>query len=300
MYVDIAGIPQWIQIEMKAPRNPVLLLVHGGPGAPTGFASSAWQPWLQYFTLVHWDQRGAGLTFARNGTEGSNPMTFDQIVSDGIGIAEFLRTHLEHQQTFLLGHSWGSSIAVHMVKRRPDLFAAFAGTGLLVNFERNEQLNYRRELTQARQSHHQEAITALTELGPPPYEGPQSIKILRDWADKLTDGAGDAPHPVLAPPADLSAEKRDAMIRGFIFSCSVLFRDLCRIDLPSLGPDFDVPMFCLMDSHDQQTPIELAERYFEMIKAPRKDFVRFEGCHHFVHMNRPGEFLDDLVRLLLW
>lgn len=298
MYIDIEGIPQWIQIEGDNPQNPVLLLIHGGPGGSTRFASAAWGSWQQHFTLVHWDQRGAGLTFRESGPERSEPMTFDQIVVDGIRVAEFLRRQLGHQQIFILGHSWGSAIAVHMVKRRPDLFAAFAGTGLLVNFGRNEQINYQRTLLQARQSNNETAIAALKKIGPPLYRDPNNIRILRDWSDQLTLGTGDAPQPKVKPSGDFSIKDREAMMNGFIFSITALYGHLCDIDLPSLGRDFEIPMFCLMGTHDQQTSIELAERYFETINAPRKEFVRFEGCHHFVHMNRPQEFLAALVRLL--
>jgi pimeloyl-ACP methyl ester carboxylesterase len=42
--------------------------------------------------------------------------------------------------------------------------------------------------------------------------------------------------------------------------------------------------------------MELAERYFDDIAAPHKEFVRLEGCHHFVVMNRPADFLRELVQ----
>lgn len=298
MYVEIAGIPQWIQIESDAPGKPVLLLVHGGPGASTRFASAAWRGWREHFTLVHWDQRGAGLTFAQNGPENSAPMSFEQIVSDGVEVVEFLHGHLGSPPIYLLGHSWGSAVAAHMAKRRPELFAALMVTGLLVNSRQNEQANYRRELAQAQRSRNQAAIDALLAIGPLPWDDPGRLKVLREWADKLTDGTGDPPHPAVKPPADFSAGDGRAMARGFEFSVAALFSELCGIDLPALGPDFELPVFCLMGTHDQQTPIELAERYFDTLDAPRKEFVRFEGCHHFVHMNRPEAFLEALVGLV--
>lgn len=87
-------------------------------------------------------------------------------------------------------------------------------------------------------------------------------------------------------PAD-STEDREVMIRSFEFSVAVLIRDLCDIDLLSVGSDFEVPVLCL-GSYNQETPIELAERYFATINTPRKAFVCFEGCHHFVHRPVPG------------
>ncbi len=298
MFITIGNIQQWIQIETNDPTNPALLIVHGGPGASTRFASAAWQHWRDHFTLVHWDQRGSGRTFAHNGPGGCAPMRFEQIVSDGIAVVEFLQAHLQQARVFVLGHSWGSAIAVHMVKRRPELFGAFIGTGLLVNFVQNEQANYERELAQARAANHREALDALLAIEQPPHANPHNIKVLRDWADKLTEGSGDSPQPRVKPAADFSAEDGKAMLQGFQFSATSMYRDLCAVDLPALGFEFDVPMFCLMGTHDQQTPIELAERYFDTIRAPNKAFVRFDGCHHFVHVNRPEDFLAELIRLL--
>lgn len=67
------------------------------------------------------------------------------------------------------------------------------------------------------------------------------------------------------------------------------------VDLPSLGLTFDIPFFIFHGSCDQATPIELAEEYFAAIEAPHKEFVRFERCHHFVVMNRPQDFLRELI-----
>ena len=295
MYVDIAGIPQWVQIEEGAPHSPIILLVHGGPGASTTFASEAWRSWRNHFTLVHWDQRGAGRTLAKNGEALSKPMSFEQIVMDGIEVAEYLCKHLLVEKILLLGHSWGSAVAVNMVMRRPELFAAFVGTGMLVNFAENEKYNYRSLLSKAMSTGNEEARLALAEIGPPPYTDMAHLSVLREWSDKLIEGKGDALYPSVMPPADFSPEDRENIGKGFMFSAQQLFGDLCRVDLSSLGFEFKVPMFCLMGTHDQQTSFELAERYFEQIEAPYKEVVGFEGCHHFVHMNCPEAFLDKLI-----
>ncbi|WP_317932758.1 alpha/beta hydrolase [Halioxenophilus sp. WMMB6] len=299
MYVNIAGMPQWLQIEMQSADNPVLLLIHGGPGASTRFASSAWQAWKQYFTLVHWDQRGTGLTLAQNGPELSYPMSFNQIVEDGIAVAEYLRDHLPNRPLVLLGHSWGSAVAVAMCARRPELFSAFVGTGLLVNYDENEEINHRKELQAAERAGNIEALAALTEIGPPPFHDVEQLMVLRQWGDKLCQGTGDTPYPQVMPPSDFTATDRELIQQGMLFSAQSLFNELCAIDLPQLGLEFNIPMFCLMGGSDQQTDFELAEHYFESIQAPHKEVVAFAGCHHFVHMNRPDAFLEVMVNRVL-
>ena len=93
----------------------------------------------------------------------------------------------------------------------------------------------------------------------------------------------------------MTPEDLQAVGAGFAFSTAALYRDLCAVDLPAIGTNFSIPMFIFMGTHDPWTPIAPAEAYFQAIEAPQKAFVRFEGCHHFVHMNRPAGFLEALV-----
>src|SRR6201986_2883821 len=67
-YVEIGGVEQWITIRGEDRGNPVLLFLHGGPGDATNpWGYAGFRSWLRYFTVVQWDQRGAGRTFGRNG-----------------------------------------------------------------------------------------------------------------------------------------------------------------------------------------------------------------------------------------
>ena len=297
MYIDIGGIEQWVEIGCEQPYNPVLLYLHGGPGGSSGPAVEALKPWERHFTLVHWDQRGAGRTFARNGESGCGRLTIERMIADAFEVVEFLIGHLGKDKITLLGHSWGSVLAVNMIKRRPELFAAYVGTGQVVNMRRNEEFNYARQLAQARRAGNEEALAALEAIGSPPYFESEKIRTLREWADVLASGTADDPRPrPPVRPTNLTPEDIQSLMAGFAFSGNQLFDELCRVDLPALGLDFPVPMFCFMGTDDQQTPMEPAQNWFESLTAPHKAFVSFDGCHHFVVMNRPEMFLEQLLR----
>jgi hypothetical protein len=62
--VRIGGIDQWIEVRGQNVNNPILLFIHGGPGiAFISMGSTFQDPWEKYFTVVQWDQRGAGKTY---------------------------------------------------------------------------------------------------------------------------------------------------------------------------------------------------------------------------------------------
>ena len=46
-----------------------------------------------------------------------------------------MRSRLHKDKIILIGHSWGSVIGTRMVQRRPDLFAAYVGTGQFNSLE---------------------------------------------------------------------------------------------------------------------------------------------------------------------
>lgn len=295
MYISIGGIEQWIQMR-GAPQAPILLYLHGGPGGTSVPAAEAWRPWEECFTVVHWDQRGAGRTFARNEESGCGRLTVNRMVADALEVLAWLTATLGRRKIVIIGHSWGAVLGVHLIRRRPDLVSAYVGTGLLVNERRNEELNYRRQMRQAQASGNEEALIALRAIGPPPFADRAALKILRQWADVLAEGDGDPVQPRPTPiAADYARDEVPALMRGAEFSRRELHDELEAVDLPSLGLTFDIPFFLFHGTCDQQTPIELAEEYFAAIEAPHKEFVRFEGCHHFVVMNRPHDILRELL-----
>ncbi len=136
-FVPIGAIDQWIAIRGEDRANPVLLYLHGGPGRSSTPLAPALRSWEKHFTVVMWDQRGAGKTFGRNGTD-EQPMTVARMVDDGIEVTEYLRRHLDKKTIVLLGHSWGTELGVLMAKQRPDLFSAYVGTGQVVSIAEKE------------------------------------------------------------------------------------------------------------------------------------------------------------------
>ena len=114
-YVEIGGIEQWITIRGEDRRNPVLLLLHGGPGDATNpWGYAGFRTWLKRYTVVQWDQRGSWRTLGKNGDALAPTITIDRMTQDGIELALLLCKTLQKDQIVLVGHSWGSTLGVFM------------------------------------------------------------------------------------------------------------------------------------------------------------------------------------------
>ncbi|MCP3469127.1 alpha/beta hydrolase [Bradyrhizobium sp. CCGUVB1N3] len=306
MYVKIGGIDQWIQIRGEDRGNPVILFVHGGPGASTIPISSSWQPWEKYFTVVQWDQRGAGRTLRMTGESIAATMTLAQMTEDGVEVAEYLRAHLHKDRIVLIGHSWGSFLGIHIVKQRPDLFYAYVGTGQVVGkqtFEKQFELTVTHLKALAQAANNRVALTELASISPSPGWDPAKHDIMQKWEKLLPLPSIEAFQLVspIPPPfmPDFSLLDWYYWRRGVAFSATQLRGrngPMLQSDLWSLGTDFSIPLFFFEGTEDFNTPIEPVYAYFQQMKAPQKEFVRFEGADHFIPLDRPDEFLTQLIK----
>jgi len=108
-YVPINGISQYLFHSGSSYDNPVMVFLHGGPGGPASLFAHAFQDrWEDLFTVVHWDQRGAGKTLTKNPK--SYP-TVALLIQDLLEIIEYLKRKYHKEKVVILGHSWGSVLS---------------------------------------------------------------------------------------------------------------------------------------------------------------------------------------------
>lgn len=80
-FVDVNDVPQWLTLR-GAGRPRAAVLVIGGPGASFTALAPYFARWERELVVVHWDQPGAGFTFAKTPVE---PRSIARLVDDGIG-----------------------------------------------------------------------------------------------------------------------------------------------------------------------------------------------------------------------
>ena len=306
LFVDIDGQPQWITVRGRDRRNPVLLWLHGGPGIAMSGQAPLFFDWERDFTVVQWDQPGGGATLARNGLDNTGPLTIARFAADAIAVAEWTRAHLGARKIVVMGVSWGTILGLHLASRRPDLVAAYVGTGQFVSGPRGEKLGYDLALGAARARGDSAAVAELEKAGPPPYTRFEDF-IVRQ---KYVNPPGEPPSPeekaaiaeagkllAASPPADARWVARDLPqvdgIKAFLATQEAAFRETNAFDAESLGLSFKVPMFFFQGENDWNTPTPLVSEYVGRLEAPHKQLVILPGADHLAIV-----FHDRLLKLL--
>ncbi|WP_081934105.1 alpha/beta fold hydrolase [Massilia sp. 9096] len=288
-YVTIGGIEQWVQVKGDSCSNPVILHVHGGPGNPeTPYTDHMYKEWERDYTIVQWDQRGSGLTFARNKLTDDVPLRIEQLRDDGIEVAHWAMKRFQRRQVILMGSSWGSALSVFMVKASPASFCAYVGTSQIVSEAAMQRPSYEAAMALARAAGDHDSIAKLDALGPPPWTNPRNPGILRRVLRKYEATSTDPiPKSWMTPSSAryTSAQYETNYTAGEDYSWLQFVGwkgdgIASRLDFYKLGPEFGMPVYMLQGAQDLLTMPASTRPYFDSIEAPRKAYVLVPRAGH--------------------
>ena len=297
-YVTLGGIQQWISIKGDSLTNPALLVVHGGPGDVQWPQADRYVPWQKFFTVVQWDQRGAGHTYGHSGRSSTPDVNLHRIAADGVELARHLCQRLNKKKIIVLGHSWGSLVAITMVTNDPEPFAAYVGTGQVADWAATVQNQFDLLLARARQEKNEAAVKKLEAIGKPdPTNTHQYFGFLNDLNFRAAWPASDQAWLThLRTQAQTLKGNKDFAddVAGQMFSGKSLISDEVATDLPKTAPRIDTAFFVIQGADDVITPTKEAVDYFNEVQAPYKDLVLIPGAGHFAFMTSGDVFLAAL------
>jgi pimeloyl-ACP methyl ester carboxylesterase len=305
--VRVGGSDQWVLERSADTCNPVVLFLHGGPGTSQLTSNRRDTRALEkHFTVVNWDQRGAGKSYGA--IADPDKMNIAQFVADTRELTSYLLKKFHQDRLVLVGHSWGSVIGALAVSRYPELYSCYVGIGQVGTMAEGEAASYRWTLDQARRRGNRRAVDALVAMGPPPYDGDWRKKTItqRGYLARFGGevhqsrfGASGRVVNGLLFSREYTLTDRVNVIRGILGSMRLLWPELLGVDLFESAPEIKVPVFLIEGRHDHECPSEIAERYFNALKAPTKELIWFDRSAHLPNAEEPDLFNKIMVEKVL-
>jgi pimeloyl-ACP methyl ester carboxylesterase len=296
-YVLINGIEQWITIKGN-PSKPIILFIHGGPGSPISpYVDVLYKDLEKDFIIVQWDQRGTGRTYGKNAPPEelspeylkANPLTLEQMTSDGVEVSKYLLKHLGKQKIILSGTSWGSALGVKIATKQPDLFYAYVGHSQIVNSTIDAEF-YTKIYKMAEGKNDKESLEILNSIGKPPYYRAKNVGLLFRVLKKY-ERANSTPAPdnwfQLSPAYDNDIDNKNRADGDDYSFVNYIGDDklgvqpiITTINLMRDNLDFKIPVYLIQGNEDIMTPKENSKEYFDKIQSPKKEYYLLPKSAH--------------------
>ncbi|MCK4893017.1 MAG: alpha/beta hydrolase [Calditrichia bacterium] len=310
--VELGNVEQWILIRGQDRSNPMLLVLHGGPGAPLfPFARDlGWRTGLEkHFVMVYWEQRGTGKSY--HASISPQSMTLEQMNTDVLELVRYLREQFQISRIYLLARSWGSLLGMRIVQQKPGWFYAYISIGLMVTPMKSDSISFEHTRNLATLQANAKALTELAKIGYPPYEF-QELLLQRKWLSRLAKNQETSTDRLLAgnffnylirllTTPEYSIWDILEMGSDPYFSLRHLWDEkLYKINLMEDLQEIEVPVFFICGRKDRITPGLLVEDFFQNLDAPRgKYFFWFEKSGHQPEYSEPQKFYDILVNKVI-
>ncbi len=302
-YVRINGIDQFLFHLGTSVDNPVMLFLHGGPGSAESLFTGVFQDrWEEIYTVVHWDQRGAGKTLTRNPDK---LPTIELMIQDLFEVIQYLKKKYNKKKIVIFGHSWGSILGSVFIKKHPEEVEYYIGAGQAIGMVENEQVAYNKVKEIIEQAGDKKSLKKLESVGEYPgskivfdKEFLRKCNIVHKLQGKYKLGVEIGINMWIAIFKSPIFKFSDIIAFMKIFKAnSKVHSFLGSFNLRTESNEYKVPVYYILGERDWQAPYIIAEDYFKDIKAPSKEIFIIPSAGHFLMMDQPDLVFGALTAI---
>lgn len=294
--IEINGVKQHVSIIAQKENLPLLLYLHGGPGdAALPLVMKFNKELSKSFTLVIWEQRGAGKSYYKF----NKPITISDYLDDLHILIKGLLERFNQDKLYIIGHSWGSVLGLSYINLHPEYVRKYIGCGQVVNMRKSCQAAYDFAMIHA----DEKAVSRLKGIDCT-YKSDNWLKDLLFVTGQVVKHKGslygrNSYNDLIKPFLFSSYYTLSDLIRrqkGSLQAIKYLWQELMETDFES-QVEYDVPIVFIEGRYDAHVSSDIAKEYCDSIKS-EKEFYWFERSCHFPQWSENERFNKILVELV--
>ncbi len=280
--VALNGTEQWIAIRGHDVNKPVLLhLGMGGPGGGGFAVRPLFEPLEKDFVVVYWDEPGTGKSYHALPIAELTPQRF---IDDAHALTLYLRERFQQDKIYVYGVSWTSILGIWLVQEYPDLYAAYIGSGQMINTTENDVMGYEFALKHLAETGDSKRLETLRRNGPPPYRDDDRVGKYVAYLDVLNEYMGLPGFSVIVPIIPFTVPEYGLVDKvnhtlGLAESFKVVYPQLEKLDFRTQAAKLDVPVYMFVGRNDVNAMTSLVEEYYNVLEAPHKELIWLDGGH---------------------
>jgi pimeloyl-ACP methyl ester carboxylesterase len=279
--LSIGGIKQYVLIKGNDESKPILLFLHGGPGASLlSKADKISGKLQQHFVVVHWDQRETGKTLSLN--KSTQPLTLDLFYQDTHDIIDSLLKKFQRPKLYLVGYSWGSGLGFHIADAYPELLYAYIAVSPVIDQWRSDSIS----LAMLKASMGNEARKELTQVKIP-FENAQQLYYHRKWLLKHEG------------QKFVSLSLRKSFVEAWGVTWFNVWSKSCDVNLFRTLPSIRCPVYFFAGEKDYNTNSSITREYARHVSAPKKALILFPAAGHGLPETHSDSFQYVIINRIL-
>lgn len=298
-YVLINGISQYF-LHLNGKSDSVVLMLHGGPGAPNSYIAYYHQRFWANQSVVYYDQRGAGKTQLKNRSQPES-LSLEILLEDLHQTIRYVKEKYQTERIVLLGHSWGSQLGTEYVLKYPKDIVAFIGYGQVVDMHHQERSWYeflKKTVAQKGKKREQKRLLAIHPDFPdiPKEDYFRAVNFLMKMEHKYGYKATSFLKIFLKSPL-MGLKDEIQMLKTNQTNKQLYLDALYKYDLTQVKK-YELPIFYLLGEYDEWMKSSIVASYFESITAPQKGLYWIKNAGHMIDTDNPVDFFARVREIL--
>ena len=263
----------------------------------------------------------------------NKPLTIDTILNDLKAVVELLRNRYHQDKIYIAGHSWGAYLGLRFVSMYPGYVKYYIGTGQGVSSIADEidkfiyedyslmhgnfcfsnifydftkkQICVIDPRGQMFGSKYNKVLTQLNHFGEPTgytykFEDEKAKryigKMVHKYGGYISNKNDFRMAQYLMPYFKCYKLNMIKVLKGIVKSAATLNAEMSQEEISCIT-ELSVPILLISGEDDMICPVSVTQRWFDNLKAPKKEYVIIKNAAHMVNVEQPKQWNKRVIML---